>query len=50
VAEVRLTFDDLQIRQLFGSEDAESEDLARFHEYFIKNRAYENLVALYHYE
>ena len=40
-----LTFDDVQIRQLFGSEDAENEDSARFKEYFVRNRAYENLVA-----
>ena len=40
-----LKFDDKQIRDLFGSEDAENESLTRFHEYFIKNKAYENLTA-----
>lgn len=40
-----LKFDDKQIRDLFGSEDAENENEERFHEYFIKNRAYENLRA-----
>lgn len=40
---MELTFSDAQIRQLFGSEDAENESSERFHEYFIKNRAYENL-------
>ena len=38
-----LTFSDQQIREIFGSEDAENESKERFREYFIKNRAYENL-------
>lgn len=42
---MELNFSDLQIRQLFGSEDAETETSGRFHEYFVKNRAYENLRA-----
>jgi hypothetical protein len=42
---MNLDFSDLQIRQLFGSEDAETESSNRFHEYFVKNRAYENLRA-----
>lgn len=42
---MKLNFSDLQIRQLFGSEDAETEASERFHEYFVKNRAYENLRA-----
>ena len=42
---MKLDFSDLQIRQLFGSEDAETEKSDRFHEYFVKNRAYENLRA-----
>ena len=40
-----LNFSDAQIRRLFGSEDAETENSDRFHEYFVKNRAYENLRA-----
>ena len=40
-----LTFSDAQIRKIFGSEDAETENSERFHEYFVKNRAYENLRA-----
>lgn len=39
----KITFSDAQIRQLFGSEDAETEKTERFHQYFVKNRAYENL-------
>lgn len=42
---MNLDFSDLQIRQLFGSEDAETENSSRFHEYFVKNRAYDNLRA-----
>lgn len=42
---MKLSFDDKQIRDLFGSEDAENESHDRFHEYFIKNRAYENLIS-----
>jgi hypothetical protein len=38
-----LKFTDAQIRELFGSEDAENESSDRFQEYFVKNRAYENL-------
>lgn len=42
---MQLDFSDAQIRQLFGSEDAETESSDRFHEYFVKNRAYDNLRA-----
>lgn len=42
---MKLDFSDLQIRRLFGSEDAETETSDRFHEYFVKNRAYDNLRA-----
>jgi len=38
-----LNFNDVQIRKIFGSEDAETENSERFQEYFVKNRAYENL-------
>lgn len=38
-------FDDFTVRRLFGSEDAESEDPERFKEYFLRNGAYEDLVA-----
>lgn len=43
--DIKLTFSDQQIRQLFGSEDAENEDSERFHEYFVQNRAFDNLIA-----
>jgi len=42
---MKIDFSDLQIRRIFGSEDAETETSERFHEYFVKNRAYENLRA-----
>lgn len=38
-------FNDLIARQLFGSEDAESENPERFKQYFIQNGAYEDLRA-----
>lgn len=41
----KITFSDTQIRELFGSEDAETEESGRFHEYFVKNKAYDNLVS-----
>lgn len=42
---IKVTFSDQQIREIFGSEDAENEAEERFREYFVKNRAYENLRA-----
>ncbi|WP_323762527.1 P-loop ATPase, Sll1717 family [Maricaulis sp.] len=36
-------FDDATIEKLFGAEDAENEDVERFKEYFVSNRAFENL-------
>ncbi|RXZ64544.1 P-loop ATPase, Sll1717 family [Pelagerythrobacter rhizovicinus] len=41
----KLCFNESEIRALFGSEDAENESAERFREYFVKNRAYENLRA-----
>lgn len=40
-----MQFTNLNIRSLFGYEDAESEDPSRFKEYFLKNGAYDDLVA-----
>lgn len=40
-----ITFDDVTVRKLFGSEDAESEDPERLKEYFLNNGAYNDLNA-----
>jgi hypothetical protein len=39
------TFDDANIEELFGAEDAENERPERFKEYFYYNHAYESLIA-----
>lgn len=38
-------FDDSTIEKIFGADDAENENPARFKEYFYKNRAFESLTA-----
>ena len=38
-------FSDTNIRKLFGAEDAENETPARLKEYFVRNKAFENLVS-----
>jgi hypothetical protein len=38
-------FDDETIEKIFGAEDAENEDDARFKQYFFYNRTYDNLTA-----
>lgn len=39
-----LKLDDLTIRRIFGSEDAESEEPDRVKEYFLVNGAYQDLI------
>ena len=40
-----LSFSDDEIAQMFGTEAAEDEPEDRFRQYFISNKAYENLIA-----
>lgn len=40
-----LKFDDYTVRRIFGSEDAESEDIERLKQYFLVNGAYNDLRA-----